>query len=259
MHALVNIALRAARDAAESLAHRVERLDKVQIVDDKPKSFQTNLDVDADKSILYHLQKTYPEHNIFSRISGHHPGKEGEPLWLVDPVLGSRNLANGYPQFGVSIAVRIKDVISHAVVVCPMVQEEYVASRGAGAQMNSRRIRVSESVDMENGLFGLNELGLDQKKFIEFQQALLRAQASPRLSGCSTLDMVAVASGKLQGGWCCQAEECTRAAASLILQEAGGLIGTEEGNPRLESGSELLFANAKMFKQLVKLRMRCGS
>ena len=258
MHALVNIALRAARDAAESLAHRVDRLDRVQILDDRPGSFQTSLDADADKALLYHLQKTYPEHGIQSRISGHHEGKEGEPVWLIDPVLGSRNLANGYPHFGVSLAAQIKGVISHAVVVCPMFNEEYIASRGTGAQMNSRRIRVSDSTEIEKSLLGINELGLDQKVFIAFQNALLTAQASPRLSGCSALDMLAVASGKLQGGWSEQLNECSNAAASLILKEAGGLIGTEEGNPRMESGKEMLFANAKMFKQLVKLRLQCA-
>ncbi len=259
MHALVNIALRAARDAAESLAHRVDRLDRVQIVDDTPESFQTSLDTDADKAILYHLQKTFPDHGILSRVSGNHEGKEGEPLWLVDPVLGSRNLANGYPLFGVSIAVQMKGVVSHGVVVLPMFNEEYVASRGVGAQMNSRRIRVSETAEIEGSLLGLNELGLDPKAFINFQQALLKAKASPRLSGCSALDMTAVASGKLQGGWSKQLDQCSGAAASLILKEAGGLIGSEEGNPRLESGKEMLFANAKMFKQLVKLRHKISS
>lgn len=259
MHPLINIALRAARDAAESLAHRVERLDKVQILDASPSDFRTNLDIDADKSIIYHLQKSYPEHGIVSRVSGAHEGKPGEPIWLIDPVLGSRNLANAYPQVGVSVAVQIKEVVSHAVLICPMQHEEYVASRGAGAQMNSRRIRVDESSELSNGLIGLNEHGLDQQKFLDMQHALLRANASPRMSGCSAIDMVATASGKLQGGWCQRLEDTTMAAASLILQEAGGLIGTEDGNPRVSSGSELLFANAKLFKQLIKLRMRGSS
>ncbi len=259
MHPLINIALRAARDAAESLAHRVERLDKVQILDDSPSEFRTSLDMDADKSILYHIQKSYPEHGIVSRVSGTHEGRPGEPVWLIDPVLGSRNLASAYPQIGVSVAVRIKDVVSHGVVICPMLHEEYVASRGTGAQMNSRRIRVAESTELSNSLIGLNEQGLDQQKFLDVQHALLRAESSPRISGCSAIDMVATASGKLQGGWCQQLDETTLAAASLILQEAGGLIGTEDGNPRVANGSELLFANAKVFKQLVKLRMRTGS
>lgn len=259
MHPLINIALRAARDAAESLAHRVERLDKVQILDNSTADFRTSLDIDADKSIIYHLQKSYPEHGIVSRVSGTHEGKPGEPVWLIDPVLGSRNLASAYPQIGVSVAVQVKEVVSHGVLICPMLHEEYVASRGAGAQMNSRRIRVDDSSELTNCLIGLNEQGLNLQKFLDVQHALIRAESSPRMSGCSAIDIVATASGKLQGGWCQRLEDTTLAAASLILQEAGGLIGTEDGNPRVTSGSELLFANAKLFKQLVKLRMRSSS
>ncbi len=256
MHPLLNIAQRAARDSAEALAHQADRLDRIKIIADDEEGFLTSADLESDKTLLYHIQKAYPEHNIISRASGEHAGKEDAPTWLIDPLLGNRNFAYGYPRFGVSVAFRDKDVIEHGIVIAPMLGDEFSASRGGGAQLNSRRIRVRNKTALPASLIGLDNHGIADQIFIEMQRTLMQAKAKPRISGCAPLDMLDVACSRLQAGWCCQQHEASSSAAMLILKEAGGFLGAENGNPRLENQAEILFGETELFKQLVKMRMR---
>ena len=251
MHPLVNIALRAANDAGDALAHKIDRLDRIKVLDSDPQSFMTSADHDGDKTLLYHIQKAHPTHSILSRVSGLHEGEEGSPLWLIDPLVGNKNFAHGYTRFGVSIAIRKGDVTEHAVLVSPMQREEFTASRGKGAQLNNHRIRVDAKADIDQALLGLNEQALDPAQFSAFQMALFEAGANPRMSGCNALDLADAACGRLLGGWFRKQNEPSIAAAAMILLESGGYIGSENGNPHLGAESELIFGNAKTFKELV--------
>ena len=150
MHPHVNIALRAARDAADAIVHASDRLDRIKIIDKHPDSFLTSMDHEADDTIRYHLQKTFPSHSIHSRVSGHHAGENDEPIWFIDPLVGSYNFSSGQPQFAVSIANATGGVVKHAVLLSPLLGEEFIASRGDGALLNSRRIRVADHKDLEN-------------------------------------------------------------------------------------------------------------
>jgi len=259
MHALVNIALRAARDAAEALAHSSDRLDRVKIIDDHPDRFLTSMDRDADRTILYHLQKVYPSHGYFSRVSGPGGDLSSNTHWLIEPCLGNRNFASGYPQFGVSIACRINGIVSHGVIICPLLREEYRASRGDGAQLNSRRLRVDSGTELAATMIGLDPGHLAAKPLIALQEALMEIGAIPRISGDGSLDIVQASSGRLAGGWCAGKADTGLGAAHLILTEAGGLLGNEQGNPDLRGSSELVYGGPKIFKALIKLRQSLKS
>lgn len=254
MHPLVNIALQAARDAAEALAHSSDRLDRIKIINDDSKNFLTSMDLEAEKTIIYHLEKSYPEHSFHSRASGLREGENKETIWLIDPLLGNRNFATGYTQFGVSIACQIKGLVQHAVIICPLLREEFIASRGTGARMNSHRIRVGNRTEIQGSLVSLNMDSIDSELALGMQKVVIDAGASPRISGCTALDMVQTAADRVQGGWAANEEKVNLAAARLILQEAGGLLGSELGNPDLNTAQELLFGNPKIFKQLSKFR-----
>jgi len=256
MHAHLNIALRAARDAAEAIAHASDRLDRIKIIDKQPESFLTSMDQEADNTIHYHLKKAFPSHAVHSRVSGHHPGENGEPTWLVDPLVGSRNFFYGYPQFGVSIAKASEGMVTHAVLVSPLIGDEFTAIRGDGALLNSRRIRVAESKELLDTLIGVDQAKISPELFGRLTQILLQSGAELRQSGCSALDIVHVAAGRLNGGWCMFPNSLSLAAANLILTEAGGLVGNESGNPELEEGHELICGNPKIFKQLTIMRQR---
>lgn len=257
MHPMINIALKAARDAAEAIAHSSDRLDRIKVIDDSPSSFLTSMDLDSDKTLQYHLLKAYPDHSIDSRATGLREGARKDVLWLLDPLIGNRNFARGYTQFAVSLACKIDGVIQHAAVVCPMTNEEFVASRGGGAQLNSRRLRVGRETELVPGaLVGLNGEVEELDALLAMQRALVEAGARPRISGCTALDIVSTAADRLQGGWAPNegGTNHSLAAAALVLQEAGGLIGSELASPDYSDAKELLFANPKILKQLVKLR-----
>lgn len=254
MQPLVNIALQAARDAAEALAHSSDRLDRIKIINDTPANFLTSMDLEAEKTIFYHLEKSYPEHSFHSRASGMREGTNKKTVWLIDPLLGNRNFATGYTQFGVSIACQIEGVVQHAVIICPLLREEFIATRGAGARMNSQRIRVGNRTEIQGSLISLNVDAVSRQLALGLQGEIMAAGASPRISGCTALDIVQTAADRVQGGWAANEDTLSLAAAKLILQEAGGLLGSESGNPDLNTANELLFGNPKVFKQLSKFR-----
>jgi len=254
MHALLNIALRAARDAAEALAHSSDRLDRVKIIDASADTFLTSADRTADKTVLYHLQKAHPQHSIRSRVSGFIEGGNKDVVWLVDPLLGNKNFSIGYTQFAVSVACQVDGVVKHAAIVCPLSHDEFTASRGGGAQLNTRRLRVGKSDVVRDTLISVNSARVEMTDFLHLQQQLIENGASPRISGCTAFDMVQTAADRLQGGWAANEEFSSLAAASLILQEAGGLLGSEAGSPDITSGRELVFGNPRIFKQLLKMR-----
>ncbi len=162
MHPLLNIALQAAIDAAEAIAHSSDRLDRIKIINDDPDNFLTSMDLEAEKTIIYHLEKAHPEHSFHSRASGLREGTNKNTVWLIDPLIGNRNFATGYTQFGVSLACQIEGVVQHAIIVCPLLREEFIATRGAGARLNSHRIRVGNRNEIKGSLLGLNPDGLAQ-------------------------------------------------------------------------------------------------
>ena len=258
MHPLVNIALRAARDAADSLAHKIDRLDRIKIIDTDRGDFLTSADQESEQTLIYHIRKTYPDHSIDSRVSGLHEGENSAPQWLIDPLLGNRNFATGHTRFGVAVAVRINGTIAHSVICIPMQNDEFTASRGQGAQLNSRRIRVTEQ-PRASELIGLDASGLEAKTFLGLLEVLLQAGASPRVGGAGALDIVDTACGRLQGGWCHSGPQHSLSAANLILLEAGGLMATESGNPDLRAGQEQLFGGVKVFRRLLKQRHRLNA
>jgi myo-inositol-1(or 4)-monophosphatase len=255
MHALLNIALRAARDAAEALAHQFDRLDRIKVIDDTSSRFLTSADLDADKTVLYHLQKAHPDHCFSSRVSGDIEGENKNIVWLIDPLVGTNNLIRGVPGFAISVACQIDQKISHAVLIDPLLNEEFTASRGRGANLRESRLRVTDRLNLADGLISLNyptnEDNLDH--FLDYQRFLINAGASVRIGGCGVLDVAHTAAGRFDGGSGLNPGKQSMASAALILQESGGLISDPLGNPELTNSTAMVFGNPKCFKQLLQI------
>jgi myo-inositol-1(or 4)-monophosphatase len=257
MHPVINIALRAARSAAEQISHQVDRLDRVTVVEDNAQGLLTSMDIDAERSILYHLQKAYPDYGVFSRISGLTEGADADNTWLIDPLVGNRNYIRGFPGFCVSLALKSRNVISHAIIINPMSSQEFTASRGNGAQLNGSRIRVGQRRTLEKGLTTLDvDASNGTETAVALQAALLNAGSEVRTSGCPALDMAYSAAGRIDAGWCMAQHETTLAAAKLILQESGALLSDPAGNPLTTGSKELLYGSPKCFKELIQLRQQ---
>ena len=254
MHPMITIALGAARDAAEAIAHSSDRLDRIEIIEDSANNFLSSMDVNADKTVLYHLQKAYPDHSFHSRVSGYTEGKDKSTVWLIDPLVGNRNFAQGFTQFAVSIACQIDGKVTHAVIINPMLQEEYTCSRGKGAQLNARRLRVNTQKELGKSLISLNANNKQFQLSANIHQQLAQKNASVRITGCTALDMLNCAAGRVSAGWSTVNNSLGIAAASLMIQEAGGLLGDQSGNPDLSKATEIIYGNPKCFRQLLKLR-----
>ena len=255
MHALLNLALRAARDAAELLAHQFDRLDRVKKLEASTHGLLTSANLDAEKSILYHLQKAHPEHCYSSRGSDKIEGSDPSVVWLIDPMTGTDNFVKGVPHFAVSVACQIDNQIQHAVLINPLLNEEFSASRGQGANLGGRRLRVSAKSRLQGSLVALDSPAEEYlAESLELQQKLVNSGAAISMSGCATLDLANTAAGRFVGGITSNIDSNSLASALLILQESGGLIGDRQGNPDVSNARTLVFGNPGCFKQILKLQ-----
>ncbi len=254
MESLLNVALIAARAAARNLAHGVDRLDRVNLLDDSEDGFSTTMDRDSERTLIYQIGKLYPEHRIESRLSGVCGGNDDGVVWLLEPLAGSRNFFSGLPCFGVTVGCRVKGILSHAAVVLPQTNEEFSASRGQGAQLNGRRIRVGGVTRPDGALLGLHAFSDKRKLLSEMQRQLQAGNALIRQSGCAVFDIVQTAANRLQGGWTGESAGFDVLTAGLVLKEAGGLLVSETGHPDIAAAGEVLFGNPRMVRKLLQLR-----
>ena len=254
MQPIMNMALRAAREGSEKAILASARLDRLKIISNDPFKFSSSMDYEINELIVNILQKAYPSHTIKSRVGEPIIGQDTEPSWLIDPLFGSLNFSKGNPSYGVSIAIELEGEIKHSILVLPEYNEEFVASKGSGAQLNKTKLRVDPEGKLESSLLGVC-LG-QQNVQSSMKLASLLTQTNPqiRMSGCSTFDMLMVCANRLGAGCCEAPQSYSELAAVLVLKESGALISSETGDPNLEKALELYFGAPRIFKQIVKLR-----
>ncbi|MBT6125839.1 MAG: inositol monophosphatase, partial [Halieaceae bacterium] len=154
MEPMINIALRAARKAGENIVRASDDLDRFDIVAKGVNDYVSEVDINAEQEIIYHLQKAYPDHAILGEETGLSGDENADYRWIIDPLDGTTNFTRGIPHYAVSIACLFKAKLEHAVIVDPVRQEEFTASRGRGAQLNGRRIRVTDRTSLDGALLG---------------------------------------------------------------------------------------------------------
>ncbi len=253
MHPLLNIAVRAARNAGTIISRSVERIDSLTIDTKAQNDFVTEVDRLAEQEIIQVIRKSYPDHAILAEESGQQQGDEYE--WIIDPLDGTTNFLHGFPQFAVSIAVRHRGRLEHAVVYDPMRQELFTASRGGGAQLDGRRIRVSRRKGLEGALIGTGFPFKQQQHldiYMETFRALFPMTAGIRRPGAAALDLAYVAAGRLDGFWEIGLQPWDMAAGTLLIQEAGGLTGDFSGNNRFLETGNLVAGNVKVFRAILQ-------
>ena len=240
MHPTINIATRAARSAGNLLLRYFDRIDTLTIDSKGKNDFVTEVDRAAEQVIIEVLRKTYPDHAIRAEESGYHDGR-GEYEWIIDPLDGTTNYLHGFPQFSISIALKHKGVLEQALVYDPLREEMFTASRGEGAQLNDRRIRVSGRKGLDGALLGTGfpyrELAhLDA--YMGMFKSFVRETAGIRRPGSAALDLAYVAAGRVDGFWEIGLAQWDIAAGALLVKEAGGVVSDFDGGERyLESGN----------------------
>jgi myo-inositol-1(or 4)-monophosphatase len=251
---MVNIAINAARTAGSIIIRFLDRLDSIRISEKQPNDYVTEVDQQAEREIINIIRKAHPNHAILGEESGASKGQEY--TWIIDPLDGTRNFIHGFPQFAVSIGIQRKNKIEHGVIYDPIRQELFTATRGKGARLNDRRIRVSKRSQLEDCLLGTGfpfrhseEL---LKDYISTLTSLIPICGDVRRAGAAALDLAYVASGRLDGFWEFKLKPWDIAAGSLLIKEAGGLICDIDGGENYLSTGNLVAGTPKILKLLLK-------
>ena len=251
---MLNIAVRAARRGGDVIARALDYRSDLQVATKGRNDFVSEVDRRAEQAIIEVLHKAYPDHAILAEESGAHAG-DSEYEWVIDPLDGTTNFLHGFPQFGVSIALRHKGRLDQAVVYDPLSQDLYTASRGGGAQLNGRRIRVSDRRGLDGALLGTG-FPFKQPEHLDAYLATFKAlfpdTAGIRRAGAACLDLAYVAAGRLDGFWEIGLNPWDMAAGILLVQEAGGLVGDFAGGSDYMKSGNVVAGNHRVFKEMLQ-------
>ncbi len=257
MQPMLNIALRAARKAGDLIVRAGERLDRVSVQSKGQNDFVSDIDREAEAKIIDTLRATYPDHAFLGEESGDSGSDDSEYQWVIDPIDGTTNFLHGIPHYAVSLACLHKGRVEHAVIIDPCRQEEFTASRGQGAQLNGKRIRVSPRPGMDGALFatgipykGRNDDHMDA--YMASLQAVASTSAGLRRAGSAALDLAYVAAGRVEGFWEVGLQRWDIATGVLIVREAGGLVCDFQGGNRYLDTGNIVSANGKLLKPLLQ-------
>ncbi|MDG1943439.1 MAG: inositol monophosphatase family protein [Halioglobus sp.] len=257
MEPMINIALRAARKVGENIVRASDDLHRFEVKAKGVNDFVTEVDINAEQEIIYHLQKAYPDHAILGEESGLLGSEDAEYRWIIDPLDGTTNFIRGLPHYAISIACVYRGQLEHAVVLDPVRREEFTASRGRGAQLNGHRIRVSALTSLEGALLGT---GIPFKnhcddKIVPYSKSIevLAAQcAGIRRAGAASLDLAYVAAGRLDAFWEIGLAPWDIAAGALLVREAGGLVADIDASDNYMESGNIVCGNPKCFKAVLQ-------
>ncbi|HEB66636.1 MAG TPA: inositol monophosphatase [Gammaproteobacteria bacterium] len=255
MHPMLNIAVRAARSAGAIITRYANQVDTLTITEKTHNDFVSEVDRQAEQAIIQVIRKAYPHHGILAEESGASEGDDYQ--WIIDPLDGTTNFLYGFPQFAISIALRHKGRLEQAVIYDPLREELFTATRGSGAALNNRRIRVGKRPSLDGALIGTGIPFRESQMrwldaYCEMMKALIPGSAGIRRAGSAALDLAYVAAGRLDGFWELDLNLWDIAAGVLLIEEAGGLVSGIDGRPdHLETG-HVVTANPRIFKAMLQ-------
>jgi myo-inositol-1(or 4)-monophosphatase len=260
MQPMVNIALRAARLAGEQISRALERLDLIKSEQADVAEFISDLCQQAERTITTTIQKAYPHHSLIGEYTGQHaPIGEGpgQCEWHISPIDSLTNFSNALPMFALSITGFINGKAEHCVVLNPMFGEEFTASRGKGAQLNGKRLRVSTRTSLEGAIIGTGYHARKSDKpwlesHVRMMQEIMQAGATLHNSGSPVLSLAYTAAGRLDGFYQIGLSPSELSAGLLLIREAGGLVGDFSGGNSYSERGNLVTANARILKSLLR-------
>ncbi len=255
MHPSLNIAIRAARSAGKLLLRYSDRIDQISFESKSRNDFVSDMDRAAEATIIQELRSRFPDHAILAEESGEQTGKS-DFQWIIDPLDGTTNYLHGFPQFAVSIALKHKDQLECGVVYDPLREELFTAARGRGAQLNDRKLRVTNRPSLEGALIGTGFPFRDQRHidtYLGMFKAMTLATAGLRRPGSASLDLAYVAAGRTDGFWEIGLSPWDCAAGALLILEAGGAITDLSGGNRFLDTGNMVAGNPKVHRAMLDL------
>jgi len=254
MHPMLNIAVKAARRAGSLINRATQDLDLLTVQRKGKHDYVTEVDKMAEQAIIETLLEAFPDHAILAEEGG--TQGTSEYVWIIDPLDGTTNFLHGMPQFSISIALTHKGVLQQSVVFDPSRNELFTATRGRGAYLNDRRLRVSKQTKLEDALIGTG-FPYHDFSYLDWYVAVLRELmpkvAGIRRPGAASLDLAYVAAGRYDAFWEANLKAWDIAAGVLLIQEAGGLVTDFAGGEGMLDSGNIIAGNPKIFSQLINI------
>jgi myo-inositol-1(or 4)-monophosphatase len=255
MNALQNVAVMAARRGGDVLIRHLNKLDKLSVEKKGHNDFVSEADLAAESAVIQVIHRHYPDHAILAEESGMQG--ESNTVWVIDPLDGTTNFLHGFPQFCVSIGVQVDGRTEAAAVYDPMRQELFAASRGNGATLDDRKIRVSGRKDLEHALIGtgfpFRQANMEMGPYLAMLGKIVRNTSGVRRPGAAALDLCYVAAGRLDGFWETGLKPWDLVAGSLIIREAGGIVSGLDGSENFIGSGHILCGTPRIYAGLAKL------
>ncbi len=258
MQPMLNMAIKAARQAGNVLIRKFERRDELQVSSKGLRDFVSDADKAAERAILETLMKAYPTHSFLAEESGLQTGSDFE--WVIDPLDGTTNYIHGHPQFAVSIGLLKEKQLMLGVIYDPLRDELFQAMKGNGAQLNNRRIRVGSALSLNDTLIGTGfpfRYPILVEPYLQMFKAVYPHVTDIRRAGSAALDLAYVAAGRLDGYWEMGLKAWDMAAGALIVREAGGFVTDFSGGAEYLETGNILAGNGKVLNGLLQTIQPC--
>ena len=254
---MLNMAVKAARAAGAIINRAALDVEAVRVSQKDANDFVTEVDHASEQAIVETLLNAYPDHGILAEESGTTLGNpKADHVWIIDPLDGTTNFIHGFPVYCVSIALSVRNKIEQAVVYDPTRNDLFTSTRGRGAFLNDRRIRVSKRARLSECLISTGfpyRPGDDVARYLQLMVEMMKRTAGLRRPGAAALDLAYVAAGFSDGFFELGLQPWDMAAGSLLITEAGGLVGNFTGESDYLHFKECMAANAKIYAQLVPI------
>jgi myo-inositol-1(or 4)-monophosphatase len=250
----INVAVRAARAAGNIILRYMNRVEGLNVEEKSRHDYVSEVDRMAEAEIVKELRRAYPDHAVL----GEETGKTGksDKVWVVDPLDGTHNYLRGFPHFSVSIGFMDHGDLVYGVIYDPLRDELFTASKGDGAFVNDRRMRVSKRESLTGALLCTGfpprqHQHLDAE--LAITRALLREADDIRRTGSAALDLAYVAAGRLDGYFEPGLQPWDMAAGCLLVREAGGTFCDFAGRDGMPASGNLVAGNHHLTAAMVKV------
>ena len=275
MHPMMNVAIKAARSAGTVINRAALNIERLQVARKQQNDYVTEVDRAAEAAIIDVLREAYPHHHYLAEESGY-IRSDGEQLgamswedairsddpeqdhsvWIIDPLDGTTNFIHGFPQYAVSMALVVNGVLQQGIIYDPSRDELYTSTKGAGAYLNNRRLRVGSETRLSECLIGTGFPFRDDQdldRYTKNFRKMTRSCAGLRRPGAASLDLAYVAAGRLDGFFESDLKPWDMAAGVLLIQESGGLVGNYQGDEAYFQSGQIMAANPKIFAQMAQM------
>jgi myo-inositol-1(or 4)-monophosphatase len=255
LHPMLNVAIRAARAAGAIINRAALDVESVRISQKQVNDFVTEIDHASENAVIETLLGAYPDHAIWAEESGKTHGQQNsDHVWVIDPLDGTTNFIHGFPVYCVSIALMVRGKVEQAVIYDPTRNDLFTATKGRGAYMNERRIRVSKRTQLKESLVSTGfpfRPGDNFNSYLRMMADVMQRTAGLRRPGAAALDLAYVAAGFTEGFFETGLSPWDVAAGSLLVTEAGGLVGNFTGEADFLEQRECVAGNPRIYGQLV--------